>query len=240
MGFWPAAVLGILARESTLFLVPAWLATRQWRNLTLALIIAFVAWYVPRLTLSSDSGAFSYTKSLLDGLDPVDRLRDFVRPVVIQWGITGALTMLGLLLTPVSRFWMLLLVFLGLALGAFFSSLVAGDIGRLFELLFPIMIVSCAYFFAALWKRSPLLALLLAFTLAGRLFWVPTNLLPRESFVFDSVYPRGVLTLAHLVIIIGAVYLMRAQLTSGIKEKVADATRVIAVLAHKSKALAQR
>ena len=146
--------MGILARETTLFLVPGWLAAKQWRNLLLALVFASVAWYVPRMLFSSDSSAFSYAVGQFSSIDPADKLGEFLRPVFVHWGVAEIVAVMGMVLVPVSRFWLMLLVFALLALGALTSSLIASDIGRMMELLFPAMITSCAFLFATLWQRS--------------------------------------------------------------------------------------
>ena len=227
------AILGVMARETTLFLVPAWVITRQWRNLGLVLVIVFAAWFLPRLALSSDSGALDSTRNLLNGIDPISRMSAFDRPVFIQWGITGLLAITGILLIPANRFWSLLLVFLGLLSGAYFSSLIAGDIGRMIELLSPAIFVSCAYLFSVLLQHNKLLALLLVLTLAFRLFWVPTYLLPRDSFVFDSVYPRVFLTLIHLALWLAVIYVLRSQFIEATKEKFDDASDAFRTITHR-------
>lgn len=224
MMFWPGAVLGILARETTIFLVPAWLVTKQWRNLAVVIVIAFATWLLPRFILSSDAGTFDTTKNLFLDLDPIGRMSDFIRPVFIQWGISGLFAITGIFLIPVNRFWTVLVVFLGLISGAYFSSLIASDIGRMIELLSPAIVVSCAYLFSVLLQHNKPLAFLLVLTLACRLFWVPTYLLPRDSFVFDSVYPRVFLTLAQLALWLAIVWVLRVHFIQGTKEKLDDAS----------------
>ena len=167
----------------------------------------------------SDPETLQHTANLFARLDLTGRLGDFLRPVFIQWGITGILSIIGLMLVPVHRFGMLGLIFASLAIGALISSLVAADIGRMLELMTPVMVISSAYLFSELWGRSRWLALVLFLLLAARLFWVPTSLTPRDSFLFATAYPRialfGLQVLTTLIIIV----VLRGRLYIGLKTK---------------------
>lgn len=221
--FWAAGIIGILARETTVFLVPAWLATGQWRKSAAAVAITLVAWYLPQLFLSKDLGFFEYPSRVLSGVLSAGGLQDrpqpLLRAVFIQWGFTGVLTLIGLALVPISRFWPIITAFGLLLLGALVSSTIAADFGRIFALISPVAVVCCAFVFSTLSSRNIYLATLLALVLASRLFWVPTSLTPRESFVFDSIYPRLSVLVLEVFLTLAIAFTLRRAIVDGFRLK---------------------
>lgn len=118
-GFLLSSALGIVTREASIFLAPIWLVTRQWRKALLGILVVLLVYYLHRLIFASasdDSGSF------LNRFQEVDRLSHlsaFARPVIVHWGFSGGLAILGIVL--VSQEW-------GRALALGFGALIVGAV----------------------------------------------------------------------------------------------------------------
>lgn len=143
-----SAIFGALAREATLLLVPLWLL-KDTRKGLLILAATAAVFAVPRLAMPSETGLLEY---LAASFIAVGRWRDlpmFAQSVIDTWGIVWPMSILGMSQIPRAHLRVFVFAFIVLGLGAFFSSLVATDTGRMFSILTPVLAVGCAQLAAA-------------------------------------------------------------------------------------------
>ena len=190
--FFAMGVLGVLARETTVFLVPLWLVTKQWRRSLLVMVASLVTLAIPRLTLlSSRIDLVGLVRTASAHFDQWGHLFPFLGEIFLSWGFLWPLALLGLFLIPMESFLPVFTAFLLLFIGAFLSCVFQGgpDIGRLFSILSPVMTIACAQVYSSLAKKSALLTVALTMGLIAQLFTgIPTVLTSREGWVFRSAH----------------------------------------------------
>lgn len=220
-----AAVLAVLTREITIFFVPMWLVTKEWRRAGTAIIAGVLVLMLPRLMLSSVGGLSSSVVDVINHVDRLGNLLSFARPVLFNWGFVGFLTILGLLFTPNDRTWLFLCAFGLLLLAAVLSSFIATDVGRMFAVMSPIMVISCAQLLTVLSQKNIYVTVLLGTAFVTQLFWVPTIITSREGWVFETVFPRLILGVLELLLIIAIITVLRTDLVLEFKARRAATTR---------------
>ena len=204
---------GMLVRENTIFLVPVWLATRQWGKTILVIASALALYIIVRkLLAASDATYAGYIRSTFRNRlqDPMD----FFTTIFLSWRALWLLALLGLALLPREGFLKLLLAFVLILLGGLLSCFFAADIFRIFQPLFPVMVVLVAQVYASLRDRSKSLAALLILLFAPNvLAGYPTLLLPQQSWMFSTYYPRLALLAVNLLFAVFLVLVLREQWT---------------------------
>jgi len=152
IAFGTAAVIGILAHEITVFLVPAVLFSRRWRRGVAASIIPTLVLLLTRFWLGTGY-AGSLKKEFLLVSVHISHPLDWVRAVALTWYMLWPLIVLGIAMLPRKRF--PLLVCTGLLTGgAVLLSLFVLDTERTYSILAPVVAVGAATVFEGLWKQA--------------------------------------------------------------------------------------
>lgn len=169
IAFTAAGAIGLLARETPIFLLPAWLF-RDWRKGGL-IAIALIGFYaVPRLAMkpwawspiscaagNHVSASYSgYLGSLGSTLDlTAHHPLHWLQGVVMSYGVVWVFAIAG---SVRLRNDVLMAPEVLLILGAFASSLIATDTERMMATLAPVIVVWTADFFGRLKRRALVIA----------------------------------------------------------------------------------
>jgi len=181
--FLTTALLGILARETTIFLVPVWLIMKEWRRSILVIAISAIVLLIPRHFLAS--GTDTTLVSVFDRIGILHQPLTFAKNVFLSWGFVWFLSMIGVWYLPSDKFALVAAVYISLLCAAIFSSLIATDTGRMFSILTPILVISSAQLYAELIKRKRLLALaFIGLTISQAFVSRPNVIFSEGSWVF--------------------------------------------------------
>ncbi len=207
---------GILVREATLFLVPAWLIRKQYLKALLAIIIGLLAYAIPRYLLRSpnyspDAQSWNAERMLW---------------VLRSWFSFGIMGFLGLLLIRKLWFSRVAWVFGLLLTGAFLAGTYA-DIFRMFSILTPVMLILLAAFFYSLQRKHAFLGIsILIFLLLGDFLLVPNLLLydDRTLWGIDRKHCAAAIKAIEILLVLFATYRLRSEIKSGFAEKITIVT----------------
>lgn len=194
-----ASLVGVLAREGTAMLVPAWLVTRQWL-VTIALAGGtFLVAALPHLWIAASPDPTFAPTTLAQNPSMITPLT-LVRQVLATWGLVWLLALAGgaYLSPPHAR--RLGAVFAASLAGACLASVFATDLGRMFAFLAPVLAVGCAQLHAVLRLRQDT-ALSVSVTIALALQWVfnsPDVVLQSSSWL--AGWPRRTFLVAELLL----------------------------------------
>lgn len=211
--------IGVLARETTLFLVPAFLITKQWRTFIVIVFISFAAFIAPRLLTIDDDSHQSFVFP--------SNLTYFVQ-IYLTFGVLWIPMFLGLAMCNRNAFPAISTSFACLLLGALLTSTLATDTIRMFAIMLPIGALCWAYYFEGLWHRCRGLALiLLIFVLTGIPLALPTSFLPKianeiiswEDFYFRLKYPVAIFHAIGFTLAIASAFILKQELAAGTREK---------------------
>jgi hypothetical protein len=184
----------------------------------MAIVLVLLVYALPRVIFSpaaDDSG------SILNRFQEVDRLRHlsaFARPVIVHWGFSGVLAIMGIVLVSKEWGWTLAVGFGALMIGAVISSFFANDIGRMFSILSPLMVIGCGYLFMNLRGKSGWILKIWGFVLIARIFWIPTILSSNADWVLGSIYPRLFVGMMQILLILGIAVALNSELRRAGKE----------------------
>lgn len=223
-GFMASLVVGVLARETIIFLSPIWLMTKEWRKGAAAILIAIIAFVVPRLALSAhnDPSVIQYTAAQIRDIWGTGDLLHFFRYLYSTWHMLWLLMPIGLILMPWEKWSFPAAAFVILFIGAALSSVVAFDMLRMFSILSPVVVVSCAFLFSSLWARSRVVAILFIALLAIKLFiGLPTVATPPDSWACSGKLPVHIYYALGMAYSLLVVLLLRGPIMGGVKEKAA-------------------
>jgi hypothetical protein len=148
-----AAVLGILARETTVFLVPVWLIRREWKRSLVLILAAVLAFISPRLLLGSGTDITIMEVFERIGMEKIRGMLSYGKDIFMSWTIVWFLSVLGLLFLPKNKYISASAIYSLLMVGAFATSLIAVDTGRMFSILTPVLAVTSAHFIDVLEKE---------------------------------------------------------------------------------------
>ncbi len=143
------AVIGVLSRETTIFLVPLW-ALRDLRRgiilsvLSLALIVGI------RFEPSVDFGGTVGTAFEVHAVSTLAHSVLLGRAIFLSWGPAWLMMLAGLCLFSGRDFIYMLTIFLALFCGSVLTSLFAFDTVRMFQILAPVVGVASARVFMTL------------------------------------------------------------------------------------------
>ena len=214
-------VMGILARESTLFFVPTWLGAHKWKKGVIVIVLALVAFMIPRILLFPSPEVQS---SILKNFHQVDRLHDlspFFKSIILTWDYIWLLSILGVILLPPKYFRPVALSYILLFIGALLSCFFATDVRRMFAILSPVMILGCSRLFRLLGQKSAFTAVLFLMIFSTRLLTVIPNLInPDINEIPGARVLSRSLVLAGFVLVVFSVYLLRSQLKVEIRGKI--------------------
>lgn len=194
-----ASLLGVLAREGTAILAPAWLVTRQWWPAIAVTGATLAVGWLPHFFLAaSPEGA--------GAAPPLSRAQLQTNVVVLLrqlhaiWGIVWLLALAGgaQLSAPIAR--RVGAVFAALLVGAVAASVVATDMGRMFAFLAPVLAVGCARFYALLCRKqdAPLRVAVIVVVAVQWIFNAPDVVIEPASWI--AGWPRRAFVIAELVL----------------------------------------
>lgn len=192
-----AAIAGVLVRESTLVLVPAWLVTRQVARTVALLVVAGIAVWLPRYWLASDGDL----TTALTNTGSLPRLASLVlaRQLYAIWGFVWLLALAGFCYVPQAYRPKVFALFAALLAGSIIASAVATDTGRMFAFLAPVMAVGCAQLYEVLEGTSrPLAWLLVAVIAAQCVVNAPAVMFDPNHWI--AGWPRRLFLTAELVL----------------------------------------
>lgn len=177
------AVLGVLARETTIYLVPVWLLVDR-RQGTVLFLVTLVLLAMPRVLLGTLPGSSLAGSFQEHGLPRLARPWNLGWSYFWTWQLLWILALAGILLAPRAHFVSLAAAFVALSLGAGISTLVASDVGRMFTVLTPVLALASAVVFAELVqaRRTGWALLLLGVQVAQGLVGMPNVVFGEEVF----------------------------------------------------------
>lgn len=150
-----ATLTGILARETTVFLVPAWFVRRSWVSGLIIALLSALAFLAPRLALTthSDPNGARYLAQAFREADVFGHPARYLWCLFSTWHFLWLLIPSGICLLPKDRRWLVGVVAVLLVSGGALSSLVATDVSRMYSVLSPVVVVASAAIYAHLTKR---------------------------------------------------------------------------------------
>jgi hypothetical protein len=219
--FATAAILGILAWEITIWLVPAWFLARDRLKGAILIAGAGLVFFIPRFISPSDLSMIDLlTAQYGDGL-ALD-LSFFVITVVVSWGFIWALAPVGICLMPKDTFALVAPAFGTLLFAAFLYSYGAVDTFRYFGILAPVFAVSCAQLFTVLVKNEARIfwvSALILLVIAQAFHSVPNIIFSVGSWVLESQTPTLLVLILGVIYGLGTVLVLRKLLLQEVREK---------------------
>jgi hypothetical protein len=214
-----SAGLGILARESTLFLVPAYVATRRWRAVAGILGVSGAALVVPRLLIPASAGYQGFA---------LPHSWTYFAQAYLSFGILWMPMLTGPVLCRREAFPAVGASFGFLILGALVSSANAADTARMYAIMLPVAVVCWTVYLDKLGRHSRgLMIFTLALAVLNIPLALPTRFLPGiaqgmigwEDFYLRLKLPVALLHASGLAIGILGMVVLRRELTAGFREK---------------------
>jgi hypothetical protein len=218
-----ASVLGVLCRETVIFLVPAWLLTRSWRKGFVVIIVSLFALLLPRYLLPSDLDLKSLMTGTVGYVWAFHHPYVFMKSVLLSWGFLWPLAILGICLMPKDRFSVLCAPFLLLLLGAFLSSLIAVDTERMYSVLAPVFAISCAEVVATLTRRkgcAPCIFILAALLILQGLALWPNVVFDKQGWMFRTHGFRLMVSIVGAMYCLWIAFVLRGPLVQGVQKKI--------------------
>jgi len=184
--FLVAAFLGVLTRESIVFLAPVWLI-RDVKRAVVLTIGCIVGLLVLRHMLGSQDSMMLISAFRRTGVFNLEHPMAYGATVFLCWSYVWFLALMGMWYLPMKQFIVLSGAFVVLLVGAFFTSMVATDTGRMFSVLLPVFAVACARLYAVTEHHNRVFALLLLSLFVLQPFLSRPNILFSEgSWAFSS------------------------------------------------------
>ncbi|MCX5885796.1 MAG: hypothetical protein NT096_07800 [Proteobacteria bacterium] len=186
--FAPCAILGVLGRETTVFLVPVWFLTRDRSRgcllLGVAVAILLLLWYVMR----SNTSTVALISEKFNTIGIFRDLYSYGTRVMLSWNYAWVLSLIGMWLIPGEYRVSLITSFLLLISCAFLTSLIATDTGRMFAILAPVLAIFCAQLCDALKKsgHTPIIFSIVAISMVAALVSLPNVILGEQRETFQS------------------------------------------------------
>jgi hypothetical protein len=184
-----ASIAGILARETTVFLVPAWLVTRRWAAALALVIVGALAFVIPRLALKTpaDPGGARYLAQAFREANVFGDPVRYFQYLFSTWHFLWFLIPSGIFLLPKDRRKMLGTAALLLFAGGVLSSLIATDVARMYAIMSPVVVVTSAAVYAELAERHRWAACVFVALVAAKLFLgVPNVFFEADWFLGDG------------------------------------------------------
>lgn len=191
-----AAIAGVLARESTLALVPAWLVTKQvGRTLSLITVVVLAAW-LPRYLLATEG--LSIIPVNPTEIPQVGALV-WVRQLYAIWGFVWLIGIGGFAYLPSTHAPKVAAMFAAIFLGAAAASTVATDTGRMFSFLAPVLAIGCGQLYDVLARTNRKLAWALVAMIAMQaVFNAPAVMFDANAWIVG--WPRRLFLAAELAL----------------------------------------
>lgn len=137
------SLVGITARETTIFLVPLWMLAHNrkqgaWLTITALLVLGLL-----HILLPTGIGLPAFLKQAFLKSGWTHPLQ-YLIGLGSTWSFLWFLGLIGLLILPAEHFRPMAIAFTLTGVGAFLASLLAFDTTRMFTVLFPLLAVACA------------------------------------------------------------------------------------------------
>jgi len=201
IGFLAVATVGILGKETVSFLVPLWIARREWWKTIFLLSSVIATLAIPRsAVVFSGDGITTFLDKIAGNaaarLSEIGSIASYVFDLFFAWSYLWIIGPVGILLLTRTWFWPMAGGFVLLFLGAVATTIAFGsgdpDTGRIFSLLAPVMVVGATQVFSSLWNKRawPVIALFMALFSVQLFTGVPTVVTPRDSWVFGGGHYR--------------------------------------------------
>ncbi len=159
VAFGLAGLVGILAHEIVVLLVPAMLFSRRWRRALWSCAVCALGFLLTRFWMGAGYGG-SLRKEALFYSYHLAHPAEWLKEVVLTWYLLWLLFGMGIVMLPAKK--MPLLVCTGLlGGGAFVLSLFVLDTERTYSILAPVVAVGAAVVFDRLWREHRIRALCL-------------------------------------------------------------------------------
>ncbi|MGB8656369.1 MAG: hypothetical protein WCE90_01120 [Candidatus Zixiibacteriota bacterium] len=223
--FLTAAVLGVLARESTIFLVPVWLVKKEWKRSILLMAMTIIALLIPRHFLASATDPTLV--SIFDSIGILQQPLAFAKGVFSSWGFIWFLSIIGIWYLPTDKFALVAVAYVSLLGGAIFTSLVATDTGRMFSILTPVIAITSSQLYAELINRNRVMA----FTFVGLV--ILQALVSRPNVIFGI--GSWVFGLTGIVLLVEMIYIAFVVIALGksLPQQVRGKTKYLFVIIRK-------
>jgi len=186
--FAPCAILGVLGRETMVFLVPVWFLIRDRRRglllLGVGVAILLLLWYVMELNTST-------VELISEKFNTIGIFRDlysYGTRIMLSWNYAWVLSLIGMWLIPGEQRVSMITSFLLLLSCAFLTSLIATDTGRMFAILTTVLAVFCAQLCDSLRKSGHTLVIfsVVAISVVAALVALPNVILGEQRETFQS------------------------------------------------------
>ncbi len=142
-------IVGVLAREATVFLVPVW-HVRDYKQGAMLTLLALVVMLIPRILLAAESDASLIDAFTTHGKTHLASMPTLLREMLHSWRFGWLIIVTGLCFFDAERFKYLAAAFSLLLCGAVLSTFFAADIGRMFSILIPIATITFAKYTEAI------------------------------------------------------------------------------------------
>jgi hypothetical protein len=214
--FLATSLFGVLARETTIFLVPVWLVKKEWRRSILVIAISVLVLLIPRHLLATGTDPTMF--SVFERIGILQRPLTFVKNIFLSWGFVWFLSIIGVWYLPNDKFVLTAVVYISLLCGAIFTSLIATDTGRMFSILAPILGITCAQLYAELIKRKHILALVfVGLTISQAFVSIPNTIFGVDSWVFGL--PRIILLVIEIAYVVFVLVILGKSFQHEVKGK---------------------
>jgi hypothetical protein len=224
--FLAAIGVGTLARETTLFLTPLWLITGQWRRAILAIVVGFGLFLGSRYLIATPAvGMFASvtTAEDLNRLGSLSNIYILANNIVLSWNFVWGFMLLGLVLLPGRAFLTYGTAFVLLFGGSFVAVLNATDIGRLFLVMSPVVVVACAQLYTTLQSVRWLYGAAVVLMLSRGIFAAPTPIIDFDSdWSFVDFLPTKILFVVGGLLCVAIVVVLRDTLWHALKQHIAE------------------
>jgi len=165
------SVVGILARESVLFMLPSYVAIRKWLQFVLLAVISIASLVLLRVLIGGELAYEFQSISIIY----------FVK-MYLSWGILWIPGIIGFVLCDIKFFLKIGTAAVFILGGAVISSLFAFDTIRMYTILMPVAVVFVAQYVSVLFKANKYLLFAFLLLLAVNVpLALPTIFLPGSS-----------------------------------------------------------
>lgn len=210
------AILGILGRETIIFIVPAFFITGKWKESILILLISLTAFFLPKFFI--EGGYILFQEKPIFG---------FIAKMYLTWGPVGLIIFTGLTLVPKDLKHDVFFVFLGLFTGAGLTALMVLDITRMYTIILPAALITAAFFLQKLYGKNKLIFYSVILLSVIHVFSVmPTtitqnwaeNIQELEEYYFNLKYFFIAFHITSLLLISAAIYTLKSEISTGLQD----------------------
>lgn len=225
-----AALLGVLARETTIFLIPVWALVKPkkylWQGMLLIVLAIFVL-AMPRYFLASETEQTLVSAFNSIGMKLLQQPLAFGENILTIWGGIWLMSLIGILYLPNEKFLLIAITFVALLTGAFLTSLIATDTGRMFSVLTPVFVITNAFFYREILAQNRIFAFtFVAIIILQGLFSMWNIIFSENSWIFTHYANVKIILFVEITFVAYTLFILRNSLIQEIKEKAAQGFKV--------------